>query len=261
MPRSTDTGVCILCIDATATEDSSASRQGASTAQIERLHHRLADAGIALVWGVEASQSKLGRTLSQADKSTEVALVADGSWSSRDATRRQFGEGLAGGIDQFRSAGLTATTLVLPSVRSVEHDDLLVKHGVHVVRVDRRRASGRPSRGWWPRSGSSPTTGQMRTVRWGLWEADVSLNLEHGGIRAIVRTLDRLGREGGMAVIVADARHLAEDEHRVVKLLDHLRRKRSEGVVTFDTFHSLFTRLYGRRPAASARSILHSTAA
>jgi hypothetical protein len=259
MPRPTETGVCILCIDLTIAGNGPSLRNDPSPAQVEGLQQRLVEAGIAVTWGVGASQTALGKTLVAGDTRAEAAFVANPSWSTGDTSRRPFAEGLNHGVAQLRSLGLHTTTLVLFNERWREHDDLLVKQGIQVV-LDRAQSSDQSSHGWWPRSAKGPAK-SFRSVRWGLWEAVTTVNLDYDGPRAVERTIDRLHREGGLAIVVASAARLATNEQLTAKLLGHLRRKQSDRLVRFATFGAVVAGLQSSRSRTTARSILRSAAA
>ncbi|MGH7139916.1 MAG: hypothetical protein ACREHD_29610 [Pirellulales bacterium] len=252
------TGICILSIELNASSEPLTSQTDALSGRLEDLRDRLAQAGLAVTWGVGAKHPFLGEALLAQSVDSEVALHAGPEWSREGSTRRQFANGLAHAVSQFEAAGLDARTLLLPQGRPALYDDLLVKHGIRVVRVGRR--SEVRARRWGWRAGSNPQLEPLRSVRWGLWEAAVSANLARDGESTVVRMIDRVSRTGGLAVAVADAELLTANERLASRLISRVVRRRGDAVLRIETFASLAETRQTCRSTPSARSVLRPAA-
>jgi hypothetical protein len=235
------TGVCIL--------------------SIEDLRDCLVQAGLAVTWGVGAKHTALGKSLLAQSVGSEVALSADPSWAREGSSRRAFANGLAQAVSHFEAAGLAFSTLLLSDGRSALHDDLLVKHGIRVVRVGRRLDVSTAARRWAWSARSNPQLEPLRSVRWGLWEAVVTANLASDGERAVVRLIDRVSRVGGLAVVVADAESLATNERLALRLIGQIVRRRGDAALRVETFASLAAAHQASRSTPIARSVLRPIAA
>lgn len=258
MPQSPKTGICILTIDlATAAREAQPSPQTSATG-LERLRDRLSAAAIPLTWGVDCLQAAVGRYLLARPLLSEVALLADGSWAAAGVQRRRFAAGLLDGLNAFRSAGLSPTTLLLPSLPTASHDDLLVKHGIQMVRVEAAAACQRDVRRQRPPS-SGASAGAWRSLRWGLREAPITVRIAANSERAVDRALGHLRRQVGTAVLAAHAGLLCENERLLNRLIAQLTGAREAGV-RLATFATVLESLRATPRPSCARSILHSAA-
>lgn len=258
MPQSADTGTCLLSIDLTAANGGLHWAPHASATSLETLHGRLAEARIPLTWGVQRSQAAVGRYLLAGSVASEVALLADGSWTAEGVTRRQVAQVLSDGLNEFRAAGLSPTTVLLPSGRISAHDDLLVKHGIQMLRIgstaewNRERGRQRPV-------SSVASAAPWRLLRWGLWEAAATVRLAANAGRVVERALGRLRHRGGTVILVAQSGLLCESERIASRVIGQLAGAR-EGGVRLETFASVVAKLRVSRLPSGVRSILHPAA-
>lgn len=258
MPQSPKTGICILTIDLATAERAAHPSPQTSATGLERLRDRLSAAAIPLTWGVDRLQAAVGRYLLVRPMLSEVALLADTSWTAAGVNRRRFAAGFIEGLNAFRSAGLSPTTLLLPNWNIAPHDDLLVKQGIQIVRVDAAAACKRDGARQRPAS-SGASAGAWRSARWGLWEAPVTIRVAANTVRAVERALDHLRRQGGSVILAAHAALLCENERLLNRLIAQLTGAR-EGSVRLETLAAAVENLRASRRPSSARSILHPAA-
>ncbi|HEV3342007.1 MAG TPA: hypothetical protein VG125_16690 [Pirellulales bacterium] len=185
----------------------------------------------------------------------EVALLAEPAWAAEGSTRIGFSQALAEGLATLGSADHSPTTLALPAGRLAAHEDMLVRHGISAVRVAARRQPG--VRRWWRRDRS--VSKAIGVLRWGLWEVAANIDLSAVGLAAAERLVDRITRQGGVAVVAADARTLESQAKRLPRLLDHLQRRRDENALRIDTVAASVARQQVPRQTPS-RSILRPAA-
>jgi hypothetical protein len=176
------------------------------------------------------------------------------------SSRSQFSQSLVTGLDKLLAAGFAASTLVVPTEKMAAHDDVLVKHGITAARVSDSRLALVPGRRWWQSKWSTPTTGAIRPLRWGLWEAVVNVDLAEAGWGTARRLIDRIASQGGTAIIAADAGMLAADAKYLSRLIEQLQLRRDENGLSIETLAGAVARHHAPR-YAPARSILHSAAA
>jgi len=254
MSRPPETGICILSIDLVSRGAASTSEVRQTSARWVELDHLLAEAKIPVTWGIGESLETDAHQMCG-----EVALLADASWAAAGAGRHRFSQSLAERLRQLGSAGFSPTTLVLPQGCLATHDDLLVKQGIRVVRVSESRWQEQAA-GWWPRGRLYQPARPLRALRWGLWQAQATVDLADFGLRATLRRIDRLVHRGGLAIVVAqDA--LFAGGREISRLVQHVCRRRDENAWRLETLGGMAAKLQATRPATSARSILHSAAA
>ncbi len=257
MSRSAETGVCILTIDLTGHGQPGKSCENMASGRFDKLRQTLLEAEIPVTWGIDADQAENVRPILDGLESDDVALVARADWAGAD--RRAFTDGLKQNLARLDSAELHPAALVLRQGTIVGHDDLLVKHGIQVVCGTESRASAQAVRGWWPKLRSNTTPAPVRALRWGLWEVRAGIDLDR--VRGAERMIDRTCRNGGLAIVTATGGLLASHDRSAARLIEHLRRRRSEGTVRFETLVGLAACLQTNRSATAARSILRSAAA
>jgi hypothetical protein len=249
MSRPPEIGVCILSIDF----DCHAPR-------LDELGHATSEVAIPVTWAMDAVRAEDFSRIVGQHIGDEVALLAEATWAAEGSPRRHFADRLMHSLTHLSSAGFHPTTLVLPSGRLPLHDDLLVKHGIRLVRVHEGRQS-QGSYGWWPKARSTVHRGPCTALRWGLWEVVTTCDLSLVGVRGAQRVVDRLCRQGGLAVLVASAERQVSDHRAAATLIAHLHRRQTEGAVRLETLASLSARLQATRPTTpAARSILHAAA-
>ncbi|HVA47059.1 MAG TPA: hypothetical protein VNH11_11890 [Pirellulales bacterium] len=247
MSRPSATGICVLSIDVVSGD--------AGTAD---LCLRLAAADVPATWSIASSPcDELCAALRQ-QPGNEVALLA-GGWAAEPSDRRTFSRSLTSSLADLRSAGYYPTTIALPIGRLATHDDLLAKHDICVARVSQRRQQPK-ARGWWPRLRSTPESTAVANLRWGLWEAAVTVDLRDAGLRGVAKTVDRLTGRGGSAIVVAPSDVLASDARATSKLIGHLARRREEQALRVTTLAGIAGDFRAARPATAARSILRPAA-
>jgi hypothetical protein len=258
MSRPPETGICVLSIDLVSHGAAKTTTRQPSLDHLVELSHLLTEAKIPVTWCIGDAPTADVRTSNFASPDCEVALLADASWAAAGASRGCFSQTLAQHLQQLGSAGFSPTTLVLPQGCLASHDDLLVKHGIRVVRVSESRWQEQPA-GWWPRGRSVPAK-PVRALRWGLWQVQATADLANAGLRGVLRVVDRAARGGGYAIVVAQFDLLASGRD-ASRLVHHLRCRRNENALRLETLSSVASRLGAARPLTAARSILHSTAA
>ena len=258
MSRPPETGICVLSIDLVSHGAAKTATSQPSRDHLVELSHLLTETKIPVTWGIaDAPAPDVGQS-AFAQPDSEVALLADASWAAAGASRGCFSQTLAQHLQQLGSAGFSPTTLVLPQGCLASHDDLLVKHGIRVVRVSESRWQEQPA-GWWPRGRRSAPAKPVRALRWGLWQAQATADLVKAGLRGVLRVVDRAARGGGYAIVVARADLLASGRD-ASRLVHHLRCRRDENALRLETLSGVAFRLGAARPSPAARSILHSAA-
>lgn len=248
------TGLCIFSIDVCGPGGA------APNAERERLIAdvcgQLAAVEVPVTLGLAESPGDELRQAIDRHAGCEAAVLAQPSWAAEGSSRSLFCDALAQRLTTLRSAGLVPTTLTLPSARLAAHDDLLVQHGVTAVRVAAGRNQEPRARGWWRREKSAKP---LSPLRWGLWEVVVNVELGAVGLAGTRRIVDRLTRQGGTAVIAADAATLERQAKHLSRFLDHLTRRRDEKLLSIETVAASITRQQVRRQTP-ARSILRPAA-
>jgi cobalt-zinc-cadmium efflux system membrane fusion protein len=144
------------------------------------------------------------------------------------------------------------------SLPTASHDDLLVKHGIQMVRVEAAAACQRDVRRQRPPS-SGASAGAWRSLRWGLREAPITVRIAANSERAVDRALGHLRRQVGTAVLAAHAGLLCENERLLNRLIAQLTGAREAGV-RLATFATVLESLRATPRPSCARSILHSAA-
>jgi hypothetical protein len=251
-------GVCVLSIEILEEDDSAHTTQGKAADSAARLCQQLAAAGVPATLGFSTAPNRELQSAIVDHGHCEVALRADPSWGTNAEGRAVFSQTLGERLAALRSAGFTVTTLVMPSATRPPHDHLLVKHGITVVQVSESRHPTPSARGWWP-LGARPVAKALNPLRWGLWEAAVNVDPRDRGLSRAFRMVDRVMRQGGLAIVVGDVDTFSDDANGLQCLLDHLRRRRDEPSLILDTLAGLVARQRAPR-TAPARSILRPAA-
>ncbi len=247
MSRPSAPGICVLSIDVVSDDAGAAD-----------LCRQLAAADVPATWSIALPPcDELCEALRQ-QSDNEVALLA-GPWAAEPSDRRTFSRSLTGSLAELRLAGFYPTTIALPVGRLAAHDDLLAKQAIRVVRVSQRREQPK-ARGWWPQLRSTRESTGFACLRWGLWEAVVTVHVRDAGLRGLVKTVDRITSRGESAIVVAPSDVLASDAQATSKLIGQLARRRDERALRLTTLAGSAGDFRAARPATAARSILRPAA-
>ena len=239
-----DAGICVLSIDVI--------HDNAGTAELCR---QFSQAGVPVVWGLSSSPSDELADAIRGHSGSEVALRADG-WASEPSDRRTFLQSLTDGLARLRAGGFVPTTIALPFGSLAAHDDLLVKHQFSAARVSVRRSSTNRRT---PKLGVTHASNSLSALRWGLWEALISTDLNQAGPGGALRTIDRICDRGGVAVVAAPCDVLATDVKTASRLINQLTGRQQDRGLRLATLAAIVAELQATRPA-SARSILRPAA-
>lgn len=197
----------------------------------------------------------------------EVAILAGVSWSRADSPRQAFTHGLSRAMLQARSAGYSIHSLVFPRVTVETHSDLLVKHGVSVLRGVPAAAARSGVRSMLRRFSGEPRSllVEPRNIRFGLWEVGVSASLP-GTPSAVIRAwIDRAAATGGLFQLRIDVPRLADEVRSGLidlgRVVEHAASCVDAGRLRTATLAEVAANLRRRRQVVSARSILRPRAA
>jgi hypothetical protein len=208
---------------------------------------------------VDPAISAATQRILSASADHEIAILGDPTWVGRDAPRSRFARELARRADRSRSVGVAVSTLVLNVAQLDQHCDLAIKHGITAVRHA-------------PADARSARALQPQTLQYGLWSFPVSVSLPGtsrwlpggGGGRRAQAIVDQAIMAPGLVHLAIDAPRLAalgSSSRRVLdRVLRHVDRRRSQGVLDVASIGGLALRLAGQYQSQPSRSILHCAA-
>jgi hypothetical protein len=214
-------------------------------------------------WAVaDPAVSAATETLLASETGHEVAVLGEPTWVGSEAGRMRFGRELARRVAHGRAAGLNISTLALRGTELTDHLDLLVKHGISVLRGEYREMSTR----WF----SQPVCQAPAALRFGLWDIPASYRLPGDSRWKLGGGGRRRGRKGIDAAIAdrsvfhlqVDALEFTERghmaEHALECVLKHAALRKRENAIEFETLSGVARKLAGERTSVPARSILHA---
>ncbi len=137
MNHQMDTKSFVISIDLNPNADrANPCETGQFTDTIDRLLEILTRQRLPATWAVSSpSKSPWTQRILAAGQGHEIALAADRSWVGATAGRTRFSRELTRQVNAARDMALPATTLILSSGAALDrHHDLLVKHGINMVR-------------------------------------------------------------------------------------------------------------------------------
>ena len=191
----------------------------------------------------------------------EIAVLGDPTWVGPTAGRQRFSRELARRYQSARAAGVSVSTLALRNIDRMCHFDLLVKHGVSIVR-------GSQLNGLTHSLHSGPVP--MRFGVWNLapncvlpatrwtWRADHGLSTAQRAIRSAIRSHNTVH-------LMIDAAGLGETGRRgfrmVERLLRHIADRRDRRQLESATLAAMARMLTPCRTEQPTRSILRDMAA
>jgi hypothetical protein len=217
---------------------------------------------MAATWAVaDPAVSAARARIAAARGGHELAILGDASWVGREAGRGRFARELARRTARARELGVAIDTLVLKSVLPIDHCDLAIKEGIvaarHLSAPHLARSTGRL---------------QPRTLRFGLWGFPVSIALPGtsrwlpggGGTRAARLAVDEAAGGQGMVQLTIDAPRLAARGapavRVLIRVLEHIERRRRHGLVEVTTLGATARKLAGENRGEPSRSILRPAA-
>lgn len=210
---------------------------------------------VAATWAAtEPAGSDALARVRETDAGHEPALLGEPTWVGLAAGRTRFAQELARRVEAATNLGITLCTLAVCHARVPrEHYDLLVKHGVSVVRQERTGG------------GRSLAALQPQTLRHGVWEIPSAVTLPDTGAwfgkgsvagRNAVRKAIALT---GLAHITLNLAGLAAHDPRLQAVESVLRcaaRAVGRGVLRTATLGRLAHEWLAPQKNAPARSIL-----
>lgn len=203
----------------------------------------------------------------------EIGILADASWSGREAPRALLMRELTRRVSRAEAAGYSIGTLAMPDQAATEHLDLATKQGIQTLRV--RGSVEAPSslvtrslaRVW---GGSQPEVATPRLGRFGLWQVPVSASLPRrerfslsGAARQGVRGV-RAAAERGYFHLTLDAALASDSRVALPRLVERIlveAKARPESRVAVVSVRQLIHRMTVQRRATPAQSILRRRAA
>ncbi|MGE3407907.1 MAG: hypothetical protein AB7I37_13905 [Pirellulales bacterium] len=197
----------------------------------------------------------------------ELALLAEESWAGQAARRRQFAAGLSRNVLRAAAAGYAIRTLVFPGDVQQAHSDLLIKHGISVLRGEPRVAVQPRLKSILRRfSGeASSLLVEPRNIRYGLWEVPCAASLP-GTPGSVLRAwIDRAAETRGILHLRIDVPGLLRDTRgglvELGRVVEQAASRRDQHRLRIATLCELADRAQPRRIAAPAQSILRVRAA
>lgn len=217
--------------------------------------------GLPATWNVrDPAASPLRDEISNLELAHEVALLGDATWASPHAGRGLLHRVLSDRLGRARDAGWEISTLALANCPPTDQTDLLLRHGLRVVRSapPLARVGGfNPWKQWFARTERAAAP---RALRWGLWEVPVAANTAVQSYRAILAGLDVACRQRTAYHLSIDLASLAEGGQLAQRGLERCcTQMQHRMMVAGVAAHSLCEwsqRLMHSTAAPAARSIL-----
>ena len=214
----------------------------------------------------EPGSSRLADGLLAEFPQAELALLADESWAGPTAQRQLFAAGLGGRMFRAASAGYAIRTLIFPGAVQETFSDLLVKHGIDVVRGNPSDLQPRRKRSILSRFSGAASSRLVapRSVRFGLWDVPCSVSLP-GTPGSVLRAwIDRASESRGIVHLRIDVPALLRDTRggllELGRLVEHAASRRDARRLRVATLSELADSIRRRR-ATPSQSILKTRAA
>jgi hypothetical protein len=220
----------------------------------------LAEYALPATWAVSdpAGWTPARRVLS-ATSGSEIAILADESWTCGRAPRHLFGRQLAARVQRARAAGIEISSLALHTEAPAGHAELAIKLGITAVRHA-------PTSAAFPHQAARP-----RMLSSGLWSFPICVTVpgpsgwfSGDGSRKARALVDRGEADGRTLQLVADvdavARGGRSSRRGLERLLRHLQLRRKQGAIEVASFRATVARLAGRYQGQPSRSILRTAA-
>jgi hypothetical protein len=193
--------------------------------------------------------SEMARRVSSGASSHEIALLVEGDVVSRKASRTEILRRIIRPLQAAASTGIAVTSLASTGLWHLQHIDLLVRHGVTILR------------------GPKTNTG-LQSPCYGLWLVPTAASFGGGGVlQGFVhvsrarRALRQVETGRGIVHVRIDAAGIAarggRDIGSVEKLLKSAAARRDQSRLVITTLRATAARLLPKRPAA-AHSILRA---
>lgn len=256
------TSVSLFLTGGLSASSSSRRARESHAAELDRLVRLVAAHELSVTWG--SSPSRFGELRERLDGISavqELALLGEADWLAPNQTRGGIVRRLNEATAAAEELGFELGSLLLSGVSLQSDFDLLAKHGVNLVLVDTSISND---------ATRTPADGEIRTLRFGLWQLAATTRLPHEGSRlsllagGLTRQLDRaIGRGEAVhlavdvAKILADAGALRQFE----QLLAQLARQQKQGSTRVQTLRQIAAELGTSRSRAGATSILRKEAA
>jgi len=187
----------------------------------------------------------------------EIAVLGDPTWVGSAAGRPRFSRELVRRIEGGRSVGIAISTLVLREGVVADHADLLVKHGVTVVR------------GNLPRGSQLVEHCRPMPIRFGVWDIPACCAVPAArrwwpttvaghAVRAAVRNLDFVHFSIDAGRLVAARNSGLRSVERLLRLVA---RERDDARLKVSTLAAMADQLRPIRSSPPTHSILRSAAA
>jgi len=258
------TPVLCVTVDVDLADGTAAAKdQSALTTAARSLQSILGHHGVPAAWAMpDPAASPLAESILNASAAHELALLADDSWAREGDSRGKFFQRLSGQLEHARARGIQISNLALARGAVIGHTDLLVKHGVQLVRDD---PSTLRKTGWYGQFTAGRSKAQLPTpMRWGLWRLTPSICLPGNSFTAVRRCLDSTSSAAGLITLVLDLNELAAGGRSAMRLVDRvvsmLARRVERKSLTIEVPRDLAAHLSPTRQTAPARSILHRAA-
>lgn len=257
--KTIDIGILTVSADV-ASEASGAASETQNLLPIVEL---LARHGISASWAIDVlKHSETIAQLAAISPAQEMTLVAEGSWATAEASRREFTSELVRRIDAVGRHSFNPRSIVVRRSRGLAHPDVLIRHGISAVRIETETSPTR--RRWlpWPSPGAQgEPAARPRMVRYGLWELPSSAVLPEASDAARV-ALER-ALQDGFGHLVIDIRRLAGRRRLLARLertLTQAAERRERGALRIATLAQTAQLLAPVRRGQAARSILRPAA-
>lgn len=185
----------------------------------------------------------------------EMAILGDPTWVGRSAGRTRFARELERRTAAARAAGLPATSLLLRDVVVDQHLDLLVKHGITLVRGCARQTP------------PAQRGGQLELLRYGVWQTSVTCQLpgKSGWMpfcsaeSRVCRAIERASENRAVVQLRLDARQLVGAQSHfaaVERVLRLAQQRRQAGELRVETLEVMASRMLKRPQGSPTRSVL-----
>jgi len=220
---------------------------------------------VCATWGVaDPAVSALTDRLTSEGGGHEIAILGDSTWVGLEAGRCRFAREMARRAERARSASLGISSLLLRVPMLNDHFDIAAKAGIRAIGGTIEEASG----GWLWRGPATRT----EALRFGMCSIPAGLHLpgasrflpSGGAVRHAKRSIDEAIRKPAVCHMRINGLSLGSRGPAALaaleKVLRHLDRRRTEGVLVVETLAGTSRLLTGGRKRAAARSILRPAA-
>ncbi len=254
-PSSIPPQVLSIVVDLGPRSSGGGAREASMLATVDRLLQLCHDFDFPATWAMdELAGHDLVQRIVQNGAGHEVAIRADDAWAGAGTGRGAFSHGLSRRVQQAEAAGLEITSICAEGPVCREHLDLLIKYGVDFVALS---------------AGDVPVQGNLRTLRYGLWEIGPSIRLPEadtrwrpfgGPGRRTRATIDQAVSGQTLCMAIVRAAEMTESGHflNFEKLLRHAHRRNRQGVLSLRTLGAISEQFRGHATPRPASSILRA---